>query len=224
MFNKGDQKGKFQKREAKEFDEEVIEIDRVTKVVKGGRKLRFRATVVIGNRKNKVGVGVGKSNEVTGSIQKAINKAKKNMITIPLDGTTIPHQVYIKFKSAKLLLMPASAGTGIIAGGTLRKVLTLAGIKDILSKSFGTTNKVNTTKATIEALKLLRETYWSTKKKNKLAEVKKPEEKSAQPNPNTQGNKKPFVPNQNKFGQKPLLNKAPQQAQAKPQPKEVKKQ
>ena len=103
MFNKGDQKGKFQKKEAKEFDEEVIEIDRVTKVVKGGRKLRFRATVVIGNRKNKVGIGVGKSNEVTGSIQKAINKAKKSMITIPLDGTTIPHQVYIKFKSAKLL-------------------------------------------------------------------------------------------------------------------------
>ena len=148
-------KAPFRKREPKEFDEEVIKIDRVTRVVKGGRKLRFRATVVIGNRKAKVGIGIGKSHEVTGAIQKAIAKAKKDMIVVKMDGATIPHEVKIKFKAAKILLLPAGPGTGLIAGGTIRKVLELAGIKDILSKSFGTTNKVNTTKATFEALKSL---------------------------------------------------------------------
>ena len=145
-------------REPKEFDEQVIQIDRVTKVVKGGRRLRFRATVAIGNRKGKVGIGLGKSNEVTGAIQKAIAKAKKHMITVPLDGSTIPHDIKIKYKSSLILLLPAAPGTGIIAGGTIRKVLELTGVKDILSKSFGTTNKVNNTKGIFEALKKLRET------------------------------------------------------------------
>lgn len=148
----------FVKREPKEFDEEVIEIDRVTRVVKGGRKLRFRATVAIGNRKGKVGIGVGKSNEVQGAIQKAINKAKKDLLTIVMDGTTIPHSIKLKFKSAKLLLMPAVPGTGLMAGSTIRKVLALAGIKDVMSKSFGTNNKLNNTKAAFEALKLLKST------------------------------------------------------------------
>lgn len=163
------QKGRKQ-REPKEFDEEVVQIDRVTRVVKGGRKLRFRATVVIGNRKGKVGIGIGKSHEVTGAIQKAIAKAKKDLLQVTLDGTTIPHKVNIKFKSAKILLLPAAPGTGIIAGGTVRKVVELAGVKDILSKRFGTTNKVNNTKATFEALKLLKETPFMVKK---AAEAKK---------------------------------------------------
>jgi len=153
-----------QRREPKEFEETVVQIDRVTKVVKGGRRLRFRATVVIGNKKGKVGIGIGKSHEVTGAIQKAIAKAKKELAVITLDGSTIPHDIKIKFKAAKILLLPASKGTGIIAGGTIRKVLELAGVKDILSKSYGTTNKVNTTKATFEALKKLRATPYMEKK------------------------------------------------------------
>lgn len=146
------------RKEVKEFEEEVIQIDRVTRVVKGGRKLRFRATVAIGNRKGKVGIGIGKSMEVTGAIQKAIAKAKKHLLTVKLDGSTIPHQVKLKLKSAKILLIPAGPGTGLIAGSSLRRVLELAGVKDILSKSFGTSNKVNTTKASFEALKLLKVT------------------------------------------------------------------
>jgi len=144
-------------REVKEFEEEVLELARVTRVVKGGRRMRFRATVVIGNRNRKVGVGIGKSDEVVGSIQKAISDAKKNLVVVKMDGTTIPHDISMKYKSASILLMPAAPGTGIIAGGTIRKVVELAGIKDILSKSFGTTNKIACSKATLEALKLLRE-------------------------------------------------------------------
>lgn len=146
------------KKEHKEFEEEVIQIDRVTRVVKGGRKLRFRATVVIGNRNGKVGIGIGKSHEVTGAIQKAIAQAKKDILTIKLNGSTIPHRIYVKYKAAKILLMPAAPGTGLIAGGTVRKVLDIAGIKDILSKAFGTTNKVNNSKATFEALSKLKTT------------------------------------------------------------------
>ncbi|MBU1152086.1 30S ribosomal protein S5 [Patescibacteria group bacterium] len=173
MAHQGQKKGGFQKREPKEFEEEVIQIDRVTKVVKGGRTLRFRATVAIGDKKGRVGVGIGKSHEVTGAIQKAIAKAKKCLVTVIIDGTTIPHDLKIKHKSSKILLMPAAEGTGIIAGGSIRKVLTLAGYKDILSKSFGTTNKLNNTKATYEALKLMRETPMMARKAAKAKEAEK---------------------------------------------------
>ncbi len=165
-------KKRFTKKEPKEFEEEVIQIDRVTRVVKGGRKLRFRATVAIGNKKGKVGIGVGKSQEVTGAIQKAIAKAKKDMLKVNLDGSTIPHNIKIKYKSSKILLLPASPGTGLIAGGTIRKVLDLAGVKDILSKSYGTTNKVNNTKATYEALKLLKITPRMLKREQEKAKKK----------------------------------------------------
>lgn len=144
--------------EVKEFGEAVIQIDRVTRVVKGGRRLRFRATVCVGNQKGKVGIGIGKSNEVTGAIQKATHKAKKNMFKIPLDGTTLPHDVRAKFKGSQLLLLPASEGTGLIAGGTVRKVLELAGVKNVLSKAFGSNNRVNVAKVTLESLKMLRVT------------------------------------------------------------------
>jgi small subunit ribosomal protein S5 len=184
MMKNSDKKGKFQTKEPKEFDEQVIQIDRVTKVVKGGRRLRFRATVAIGNRKGKVGIGVGKSNEVTGAIQKAIAKAKKGMIKVILDGSTVPHELKIKYKSSNILFMPAAPGSGLIAGGTIRKVLDLAGVKDILSKSFGTSNKVNNTKATFEALKLFRETplmVYKAKNNKKEIEKKTPEKNTVTP-------------------------------------------
>jgi len=147
-------------KEVKEFEEEVIQIDRVTRVVKGGRRLRFRATVVIGNRKGKVGVGIGKSTEVVGAISKAINQAKKTMITVPMVGTTIPHRIKFKFKSARILLMPATPGTGIKAGGSVRKVVELAGIKDILSKCLGTNNRLNNSQCAILALASLKPLTW----------------------------------------------------------------
>jgi len=157
MTKRPHSKGEVHK-EQKEYDEQVIEISRVVKVVKGGRRLRFRATVVIGNRKGKVGMGIGKSNEVTGAIQKAISQAKKNTLQVLMDGGTIPHDVEIKQKSSHIKFMRAKPGTGIIAGNTIRKMLELAGLKDIYTKSLGTTNKINNTKATFEALKKLRTT------------------------------------------------------------------
>jgi small subunit ribosomal protein S5 len=169
MSKPASQQGGFRKKEVKEFEEEVVQIDRVTRVVKGGRKMRFRATVVVGNRRGKVGIGIGKSVEVTGAIQKGIAQAKKDMLDVKMDGSTIPHDIKIKFKAARILLMPAVPGTGLIAGGTVRKVLELAGIKDILSKCFGTTNKVNNTKATFKALQLLKETPGMAKRKLKKA-------------------------------------------------------
>lgn len=180
-------------KEVKEFEEEVLQIDRVTRVVKGGRRLRFRATVVIGNKNGKVGVGVGKSEEVVGAIQKAIHDAKKNMIVVKMDGSTIPHRTEIKLKSAKMLLMPAAPGTGIIAGGTVRKVVEFSGIKDILSKCFGTKNKISNARATIAALGQLKDTPYSVKKRQapkvqpqqvatELKEEKKEAKKPVQPN------------------------------------------
>ena len=157
MSRPASKRGGFVHREPKEFEEEVIQIDRVTRVVKGGRKLRFRATVAIGNKKGRVGLGIGKSNEVTGAIQKAIAKAKKNMINVVMNGTTIPHRIQVKYKAAKLLLLPAVQGTGLIAGGTIRKILDLTGIKDILSKALGTSNKVNNSKAVFLALSMLKQ-------------------------------------------------------------------
>lgn len=139
-----------------EYEEEVIQIDRVTRVVKGGRRLRFRATVVVGNKKGKVGLGLGKSHEVTGAIRKATAQAKKHFIRVPIINETIPHEIYLKFKSAKIFLKPASRGTGLIAGSSIRKVLELAGVKNILSKALGASNRITNSKATILALQKLR--------------------------------------------------------------------
>ena len=163
-------KGKAPIREVKEFEEEVIQIDRVTRVVKGGRRLRFRATVVIGNKRGKVGVGIGKSTEVTGAISKAIAQAKKNLIVVPMAGQTIPHRIQVKFKSAKILMMPACPGTGIKAGGSIRKVVELAGIKDIMSKALGANNRLNNSQAAIKALALLKPLTW-LKSNNKVAVI-----------------------------------------------------
>lgn len=143
-------------QEPKEFEEKVIAIDRVAHVVEGGRRFRFRATVVVGDGKGRVGVGVAKGSEVMSSISKAVAKAKSQMITVPLKDHTIPHEVQVRFGGAQVLLKPASAGTGVIAGGAVRSVVEVAGIHDLLTKSLGSSNKVNNAYATMAALSQLK--------------------------------------------------------------------
>lgn len=151
-------RGRGRREEEKsEYEEEVLQIDRVTRVVKGGRRLRFRATVIIGNKNGKVGLGIGKSNEVVGAIKKAIHQAKKNTLIIPIKNGTIPHEISIKYKSARLMMMPASPGTGIKAGGAIRKIVELAGVKNMLSKMFGNNNRITNAKATMLALAALKQ-------------------------------------------------------------------
>lgn len=146
-------------QEPKEFEEKVIAIDRVARVVRGGRRFRFRATVVVGDGKGRVGVGVGKGGEVMSSIAKAVARAKAQMITVPLkDNHTIPHEIQVRFAGAQVMLKPASAGTGVIAGGAVRNVVEVAGIHDLLTKSLGSSNKVNNAYATALALSRLRAT------------------------------------------------------------------
>lgn len=136
----------------KEFEEVVINIDRVARVVKGGRRFRFKALVVVGNHKNKVGVGVAKGADVQAAIAKATDVAKKHLITIPVANETIPHDIEVKLSGARVLIKPAAPGTGIIAGGVVRAIIGVTGIRNLLSKSLGSTNKVNIAYATIEAL------------------------------------------------------------------------
>ena len=139
----------------KEFEEVVINIDRVARVVKGGRRFRFKALVVVGNRKDKVGVGVSKGADVQSAIAKATDVAKKHLVTIPIVNETIPHEAETKLSGARVLIKPAAPGTGIIAGGVVRSVLSVTGIRNLLSKSLGSTNKVNIAYATVDALQSL---------------------------------------------------------------------
>jgi small subunit ribosomal protein S5 len=139
-------------REEKQFDERTLHIDRVARVVKGGRRFRFRALVVVGDRKTKVGIGMAKGADVTAAITKATEVAKKHMISVSLYKGTLPHEIETKVSGAHILLKPASAGTGLIAGGVIRTILEVAGVRNALSKSLGSSNKANTAYATIKAL------------------------------------------------------------------------
>jgi len=143
-------------QETRELKERVVEINRVAKVVKGGRRFSFTALVVIGDEVDRVGVGYGKAREVPLAISKAVDDAKKNMFTVPKHGTTITHEIVGEFDAARVLLRPASEGTGVIAGGGVRAVLELGGIRDVLAKSLGTTNPINMLKAAEVALRQLR--------------------------------------------------------------------
>lgn len=138
--------------EEKQFDERTLHIDRVARVVKGGRRFRFRALVVVGDRKHKIGIGSAKGADVTAAVSKATEVAKKNFIEVSLYKGTLPHEIEYKVSGAHILLKPASAGTGLIAGGVVRTILEVAGVKNALSKSLGSTNKTNTAYATLAAL------------------------------------------------------------------------
>lgn len=144
-----------QPAEPKQFEELTINIDRVSRVVKGGRRFRFKALVVVGDKKTKVGIGVAKGADVQAAIAKATDVAKKHLITIAINKGTIPHDAEIRLSGAQVLIKPAAPGTGIIAGGVVRSIIGVTGISDLLSKSLGSTNKVNIAYATIEALRSL---------------------------------------------------------------------
>jgi len=161
--------------EPKQFEELVINIDRVSRVVKGGRRFRFKALVVVGDRKNRVGVGVAKGADVQMAVQKATDIAKKNFITIPIVNETIPHENEVKYSGARVLLKPAAPGTGIIAGGVVRSIIGVTGIRNLLSKSLNSTNKVNIAYATVEALRGLvaKEEWLNAPKTTKKPAAKK---------------------------------------------------
>ncbi len=162
--------------EEKQFDERTLHIDRVARVVKGGRRFRFRALVVVGDRKHKVGIGSAKGADVTAAVSKATEVAKKHFIDVSLYKGTLPHEAEAKVSGAHILLKPASAGTGLIAGGVVRSVLEVAGVKNALSKSLGSSNKTNTAYATIAALQsLVPASKWvTTTNKPKKPAAKKP--------------------------------------------------
>ena len=161
--------------EGEELIERVVHISRVAKVVKGGRRFGFRALVVVGDGEGRVGVGVGKAREVPAAIRKAVDRAKRSMATVPMAGTTIPHEVLVKFGAAKVLIKPASPGTGVIAGGGVRAVLEAVGLKDVLRKSLGSDNVFNVVLATFKGLQQLTDAKREARRRGKaVAELLPP--------------------------------------------------
>ena len=181
---------KDQPQEEKQFDERILNIDRVARVVKGGRRFRFRALAVAGDRKNKVGIGSAKGADVTTAVAKAMEVAKKNMVTVHLYKETLPHEASAKVSGAHILIKPASPGTGLIAGGVVRTVLEVAGVRNALSKSLGSTNKTNTAYATLEALQsIVPAKEWVTTKHEAKSAVKKTAAKKVAATKKTAGEK-----------------------------------
>lgn len=156
--------------QASEFKDRLVAINRVSKTVKGGRNMRFSALVVVGDEKGRVGVGMGKATEIPEAVRKAGEDAKKNLVNVPVNGTTIPHDSVGYYSTAKVVLLPAPEGTGLIAGGAARAVLELSGVKDIRTKSFGTGNPINMAKATLAALAQLRSAEEVAKLRGKTVE------------------------------------------------------
>jgi small subunit ribosomal protein S5 len=154
--------------EDKQFDEKVVQVDRIARVVKGGRRFRFRALVVVGDHKKRVGIGIAKGADVSTAVTKANEAARKHLITIPVYKGTLPHEAEVKFSGSHILLKPARPGTGLIAGGVVRTILEVAGVNNALSKSLGSSNKTNTAYATIKALESIKpSSQWVTTKQQK---------------------------------------------------------
>ncbi len=172
-------RGRRADRTPDEFEQRIVDIARVTRVMAGGKRMRFRACVAVGNKKGKVGIGLDKGADVTIAVTKAVNKAKKQMIDVPIINSTIPHEILQKFGAAKVLLKPARKGKGVIAGGAVRIVLELSGIKNITSKILGTNNKVTVAKATILALDNIKKVDTKNSNKKKLAKNNKQDKKAA---------------------------------------------
>ncbi|MFA7377240.1 MAG: 30S ribosomal protein S5 [Patescibacteria group bacterium] len=172
---KGDSRRNNEPRD--EFEQRILEIARVTRVMAGGKRMNFRACVAIGDKKGSVGVGLGKGADVTIAINKAVNRAKKTLIKVPIVKDTIPHEIYNKLGAAKIMLKPAQQGRGVISGGVIRAIVDLAGIKNITSKTLGTNNKVNNARCTIDALSKLRKVEAVKEKTPEVKPVENKEEK-----------------------------------------------
>lgn len=168
----------YRRKEESEFQQRIVDLARVTRVMAGGKRMRFRACVAIGDKKGRCGVGIAKGADVTISINKAVNKAKKNLVTIPFVNDTIPHEIFIKHGASRLLLKPVPSGTGIKAGGAIRTVLELAGVPNISAKILGTNNKINNVQALIEAITRFK---ISAEDAKKLSSAKKPEKTVKKP-------------------------------------------
>lgn len=167
---KDDRRERAPRKEASEFDKQVVSVRRVQKVVKGGRTLRFSALVVVGDRKGRVGIGLGKSKEVSAAIEKATTVARKNVVNIPIVNDTIPHNTTGKFSATSIIMLPAPEGTGVIAGGSTRAVIELAGIKNIVTKRHGSSNKMNCVKATMNGLLSLKTKEEIARRRGKAVE------------------------------------------------------
>jgi small subunit ribosomal protein S5 len=175
---KGGGRDKFEKKD--EFEQRVLDVARVTRVMAGGKRMNFRTCVAIGDKKGKIGVGLGKGADVTMAVNKAVNKAQKSMVEVPMVNETIPHEVYCKLGAAKILFKPAKKGKGVIAGGVVRVILELAGVHNVSSKILGTNNKINNARCAIEAFKRLKKT--EIKKKEEKTEGEKKEQKVEEKN------------------------------------------